>query len=1140
MTAPDGAGDPRKGVRAWSIFGLEAWNELRAGLRGPMVPLMFMGLVAYVFLMLASADNLRQMGAADVPRNSALIVYQMTSGQAFWLIFVWAWVFAQVVARDRSARLQEVVLATPVSMKGLFLSRYVGALGLALILGSSSSLALLLVPLMAKIGVFPEGTIGPTPFAAIAHAWLLFVVPSALGLGALYVTAAFWTRSVSGPFAASAVVIFLWMTAMVMLRSADVHLEFATLIDASGFGEAEHQSKLWTPAQKRASLLEITPALAWNRALWTLVPLAIFGLVLSRLPRESLVLERAKKNERRKPSTRFASEPRSLGPVTAPSWILATCSDAIWQFRHQVLGWPFLIAMALWFMLNSAAPFAHMMAHAEGPLVPRGHLLAPFLLDLSYVFSVFGTAGFIGVLVRRDGQSGFAEVIDAARAPLSVRVLATAFAAIAVTLVFTLVPALSAWVVMALQVPGGFDFWSPVLVSGLMATPALLELGAITFAVHSLLRSAGTAHALSMFAALVAIVNHEVNLVTYPPAQVGITAHVPLSEIQSFGPWLSAVLTLDVYKVAGAALLVAFAWIVFPRGTALTVGERWRVAGRRFAGPAGMLASAALLCCVGLGWLLHDRLVTRGHYLSALEEDAEDAAWEKRFWGRPAPFTLQGGHVDVLLDAHSQRARSKVRLTGIQCAQGRLTGQLPQGTRSIAATANGRSRDVSVAFDHFELDLGDCRARRCDLEMELEIAADGWRLQKSAPHWLHRTGIWARAEDVVPRLGLDPDRLLRSPTDRLAHALSPSLAFPGRFALVSARGVLPAGRHSWRVRIIQPGRHTALEGKTDGPLDFAVAWYPDDTRVDVLKHQSVIAWHGPASRLVAGEILSDLAAMQRCVQERTGFRPHVAEVLQAPRDLGEVALHGSILWLPEEKGWDVAARGVGRSKRRAAIGEALAAAAIARAADLRLEPGSRFLTSGVAGYVGLACLLEQEGSNAWLTWLARRSEHVAEELGALDAPIVGLAEDGPAPWVSEYAPLATLAWARTQGEREFRSTIQTLVARVGKGASIRAAVEQTLNHEVATLLLGAPHSADVSLVEATDGVEVRSERQRWDDGGWQPGSSGASVTVHDEEGGTRTEKLPQRLDPNAPVTVFLAEPSYERAPLDNRWPRPGR
>lgn len=1125
----------RRGV-PFRVYVFEAVHELRSGLRTSMVPLMFAGLVGYVFMMLMNARYLRDMGAADVPRNSSLIVYQMTSGQAFWLIFVWAWVFAQVVSRDQGARLQEVVFATPVSLRGLLLARYAGALVLACILGSSSSVALMLVPALGTLGLVPASAIGPTPFLAIFHAWGLFVLPSALGLGAIYVVAALRTRSASGPFVASAVILLAWMGAMVVLRSADLHNTTATLIDVSGFGEAEHQTKLWTPSEKANALMQLTPPLLLNRVLWTAVPLGVLGFSIARLRRETLVLERTAA-DRPMDEGEFRSAPApGLAPIAVSSWLRATWCETRFLLSRAVSRWAFVVAIVLWTCLNALAPFVHMLGHPEGPLVPRGQILAPFLLDFCYLFSVFGVAGFVGTLVRRDQQPGFAEMLDATPAPLGVRVLSTVLAAAAITLAFALAPTLSAWLAMGLLVPQSFDVATPLVVNAFVAAPALLELCGVTLLIHTLVRSAGTAHALAMFAAFVAVVNHEVGIVSYPPAQFGIPAHVELSELGGVRPWVASLAALDAYKVALFALLSSLAWLAYTRGTALTLSDRLRAACRRIRGGAGVLAAGASIALLATGALLFDRLVTRGGYRSDAEREREDAEWERKYWGRAGAFSIAGGEVEATIDPARSRAHTVVRLRGVRSDNGWLRGELPDATRALSAEVGGRARPVSTEFDDFELELGACRPSGCDVTLELDIVADGFGLQ-DVPPWLHSSGVWARAADLVPRFGLDLERRLRSPIVRTAHALNVENASIAGRALVPAYGVAPLGDFSWRIRFTESGLGTELASKAREPLDFAVAWLPHDTGAVSSSFGALTVWHGPTRHEAARDVAEDVRVMRDCIQARTGLLLDVNTVLQAPRGLGDVSTHGRVLWLPEHHGWDVAPDGVGRIKRRAAIAQSLASKALAAAADLRVEPGSRFLTEGAAGAMGLACARSASQRELWLAWMARRSDHVVEALGALDAPLVGLASDGSARWVEEYAALAALSWTESHSAEQVKAALESLVDEVRAGAPLAAALARVVGPEMAGRLLGGPEASDIEVTEIAERVIVRAQRSRWAGGGWHAAPPPLSVTQYFDDGSTQVERLPLELDQQRTLIVFDAEPSFERSPLDNTWPR---
>ncbi|HEY0468604.1 MAG TPA: hypothetical protein VGC79_30625, partial [Polyangiaceae bacterium] len=389
---------------------------------------------------------------------------------------------------------------------------------------------------------------------------------------------------------------------MIVLRGGGMHTGLATVMDVTGFGEAEAQTKQWIPQQKSAALLLLTPSLLLNRLLWTGLPLALLALVIGRQKREALVLESSSKA-----AAKRSRLPRSLvvaGPalhaetaqraeIARPSWTLAVLAEARFALARTTRGWAFRVAAALWTLINVGGAFHHLLGHAEGPFVPRAELLAPFLIKLCYVFSVFAVAGFVGALARDDQRPGFEEILDATPAPFRVRILGRAAAALVLTLVLALLPTLSAWIVIAIAAPSSFEPNNALLINLLVAAPALLEIGAITFFVHALVRASGTAHALSMLVAFMTIVNYETGIVSYPPGQIGMPLHVDLSELSGWSPWLAPVLEMASLKLGCVALAVALAWWVTPRGIIDRPLARFREVSKRARGEAGLLAAAA-------------------------------------------------------------------------------------------------------------------------------------------------------------------------------------------------------------------------------------------------------------------------------------------------------------------------------------------------------------------------------------------------------------------------------------------------------------------------------------------------------------------------------------------------------------------
>ena len=1137
-------------MKALRFVAAEAWHEFRAGCRGPLIPIAFPGLIAYLMLMLLNADSLRDLGATDVPRNSPHLVYLMIGGQAIWLLFVWAWLFGQIVARDRTAGLHELVLSAPVSLPALLAGRYLGAVGLACVLSLATGIGFLLVPPLGALGLFAPDTVGPQPFFAIGHALLILTLPSAAGAGALFLCAAIRTRGVAGPFACAAALMLIWMTSLVAVRGGDANPALASLLDPSAFAEVEEQSDLWTPREKAAGVLRITPPLVANRVFWTLPPLLLLGLVLRRVERERLTLERGpavRGPDRAADVTRAepaASNVPPLGVPGRPSWIGAAWSEAAWHFALSFRGWGTPLALFILAAMGVGGSFVHIVLHADGPLLPRPGLIEPMLTEFFYLVIVFMVAAFVGVMARRDDRPGYGEMADATPAPLGSRVAGRALAAAAVTVVFALTPALAVWVVTLLAVPDAFSLSDPFLYFGLRLAPALLELCALVLLAHALIRHAGTAHAVGVICAFFIVVNHELGVTSYPPAEIGVPPSITLSEFSGWAPWLDYVLTADLFKLAVAAAILALAWLAWPRGTALTVPLRWRTGMRRCAGGAGALAAAAVAVAIGTHRQLHDQLVTVGGYESAAAATADDAAWETRWWTAASPFSLTGGAANVVIDPAERLATARWRLDGVRSHSGTLHGSVPDGARVRSATVNGREAVVTTAFDHFALPLDACGAAAgCTVELEVIARGEGWSAEGETP-WLHPSGMWLRAVDLLPTLGHNPDRLVRAPRQRAAHGLAPVPGDVAAGALAPAAGVAPAGDWRWRVTFAGAdpgsgrlgGARIATTGQTDGPFDFAAAWWPGapvETR-----RGDVAALHGPQRTRDADGVLDDVTAMHACVAATLGSAPAVRTVLQAPRERGETALYGDLLWLPEHEGWDIAGEAFGRWQRRATIAAALAARRMADGADLRKEPGEDWLRVGVPGWVGLECVRQEDGLDAWLALQARASDRVVEAFGALDAPAVAVAAAGDVSWVREYTPLATIGWVESIDLADAADAVHAVVARVRGGASLADALAEVVGAGTAEALLGPPAASDVLVRQADRTLDIGGRRWLWRDGGWEPVAASIHVTQRfDDDSGDRRRlgPVPTTVDPAAPFTLIDAWPSFERTPSDNVW-----
>ena len=1117
----------------------EAAETFRNGLRTPLFPLVFAGLVGYLAVVLLSAEYMQQMGAVDIPRNSPHIVFLMSTGQVFWLLFAWAWLFGRIVTRDRDAQLHELVLSTPTSLRALLLGRYLGTVALASLLGVSAPLGFLIVGPMGAAGMLPPDAVGPVPWLAMAVSFVLFIVPVAAGTGAIYLVAALRTKSVAGPFAVAGAIIATWMLSMVILRGGEIGLDFATIIDPTAFGEVEAQTDEWTPREKMTSMLSLTGPLLLNRLVWGALPLLPLAFVMARLRREDLVLDRVRPPRPRRSATAFSGRSSSipLAPVQSPRWLRATWSEAIWHLRRSMRSWGLALAAGLLLIMGVAGSYVHVVQHAEGPLTPRAELLTPLLGEFVYIIFLFIIAGFVGGMMRRDEQRGFYEIVGATPAPLGVRLGGRALAAVMLTVGLCLIPVTSAMVMTLAASPGGISVMTPLAMFMLAFAPAMLEVCGATILVHAIVRRAGVAHTLTMLLAFIAVLNHELSLVSYPPAQLAIPAPTSLSALVGWEPWLPLLFAFGVLKLGVFVLAVGLAWVAWPRQLVEHWTDRLPTAARRLRGGAGVTIAVGLGMVVGSAWLLEGRLVESGRYVAVEQDQKDRAAWEQHWVARGSAFSVAGGEVELDVVPRERTATARWTIHGVRSSGEALHAELPPGVELESALVQGQPADVEAVHDHVAVDLGPCaqQADGCAVVLDVRATLRGWPAEEQTP-WVDATQVWLHAHDVLPRLGLDPDRALQTPSVRAEQGLPPSPAVPAAAASVAAVGVAPAA--TWTFSVKTPtGWTIATADRINGPLDFAVAWRPQTPPTTTVDGRQ--AWHGPEHGQAAEQVLDDIATVRACIEAKTGWSlPTLDAVVQAPRD-GTPSVAGDILWLPEDGSWDVTGEGFGGWNRRFVIGRTIARHYIAAAAALRHQPGSRWLTEGVPGWLALECLRTEDGQSAWQALLASEADGVVQALGALPAPVRGLAEDGDAEWVAAYAPAATYAWASATGFEAARQRVFTVIEEVARGTTVADALVAQLGSTPAAELLGVPLASDVTVAETASGhqVAVDGQRWRWGAGGWQSEGS-VSRAVHTSlDGEPASVSTPGALTADDGLFVLDAWPSFERSVEDNAWPR---
>lgn len=1117
----------------FAIYWAEFLYEIRAGLRGPLFTIAVIGFTLYILMMLTGGDAMRGFGAV---RNASSMVYQLSTGMSMYLFFVWAWIFGQAVMRDRSVHLSENVLSSPIHLPTLLFSRYLGASVVAFLLGAVVPLSIFLMPITAWLGLVPLADIGDAPVLAVFLSLLLFVLPTALGIGALFVSITLWMRSTAGPFALAAFLMLVWMLGLIVVRNGDISDMIATLIDPTMFSEVGRQIKELTADEKINYIIDVSPLYLLNRIVWFVLPIALLLFVLKGLKREHMLLEKGKKKLRDSTTKKTSLSAKTTAVIVfggKPSWLRALFSETLWHLKLSLQNKALLLAFVVLMIMSVGSSVLFVLKNGQGPMVANVEYLLSFSGGFFYLFTLFTVAGFVGALMRRDQHGGFEEMFDTTPSPLGTRVMARIITAFLLTMVIALFPALNTWIVMAI---GGVDIsWlNPLIYQFFVIMPPMIEIAALSVLSHSLIRNAGAAYGVSMMFAFIAIMNHELSLVTYPPAEIGIAVHTSLSSLTGWNSWFESMIITDLLKLGISTVIASLAWLFWQRGVDFGFKERLHEARLRI-GSVAPLAIVGLLLITIPGTVLYQKLVVHGEYISLKDEIAQDAAWEKQWWNKGSAFSLKGGDVQIKVNPSNRIFTAQWKLNNVKSDNNLLHASLPHSVNISSALVEGQKATPNIAYDHFTLPLVNCPTEGCDVELNLiaefnDYSADGTQ------SWLLPSGVWLRAVDVLPTLGLDPDRRLGIPAEREQFGLDKLENNLPKDALKTADSVAPAGTWTWNVEIEGNGESTLSSGALKAPLNFAMAWLPKTPQK--ITQNDTEAWHGDEYTQAAKDIMEDQELMAQCVGDILGEVPDIRTIIQSPRELGEITQYSELLWFPEDLGWDIASNGPGHKRRRAAIATALSRHVLLQATDLRSEAGVQWLLSGVSAWVGMECLRRSDGQKAWIAEQNWQAKELSKALGGRQTTPVGKVADArKSDWIKPYTALSTLNWATAQGSEKTASMIKILLQHLKEGESIPDALALVAGKQTAEHLLGMPMVSDISIqADKKQQLQIKAKRWQWKDNGWELIEEPKEVLqlVGKE---TKLISLQKPLDINSSQDFILLDSwhSVERTPKNNVW-----
>ncbi|WP_260483850.1 ABC transporter permease/M1 family aminopeptidase [Sphingomicrobium flavum] len=617
------------------MIGKIASFEFRYQLKNPVfwVGVFLFFLLGFLF---TASENVG-IGAPGVTKENGTlpIMLMITAVSIFYLFIITAFV-ANAIIRDDASGFAPIIRATPVTKAEMVFGRFFGSYLTCLLGFMAAPVGMFLGTLMPWVD--PE-LIGPNVFSHYAWPFLIFAVPNLFFSGALLFAISTMTRSLMWSYVAVvALVVGYLIVDTVVQGDPDLEKTFAAF-EPFGTAAVILETRYWTAVDNNSRLIELAGPLLQNRILVTIMGFVFLALAYVRYSNAERAPSRMRLRrleKRRLREEAVAAVAPQLGgdavstrdrPASRSAQFMARLRLEIRQMLKSP-GLPILLLLAV------ALTAAELWSGSGGYNNDSYPTVASIIERVRGSYSIFILiiAGFYGgELVWRERDRKLNEIIDSAPVPAWAMTLPKI---IAVFLVILMVNLSGMLVGLLNQTVNGLGpvgigkyiswFIFPAAIDGL-----LIAVLAVMLQILSPNKYVGWGLLLAYFLGTILMGNMGWTnpLYLYPNSPF-----VPLSDLVDPAPFFHGAYTLQVYWLFFAGLMLLAAHLLWPRGTDLSVRQRFaRLKRSGISRSVLAIGLVALVGMAGVGAYAYHNIKVLNTYRTSDQNEERLAEYERRF-----------------------------------------------------------------------------------------------------------------------------------------------------------------------------------------------------------------------------------------------------------------------------------------------------------------------------------------------------------------------------------------------------------------------------------------------------------------------------------------------------------------------------
>lgn len=617
--------------------------ELKYRFRRPATWIYFGLFLAMTFLFVTAAGgafpgaNISIGGNANVKVNAPHTISTICMVFSWFGVLVASALMGNPVYRDFEHRTHSLFYTTPISKWGYLGGRFWGSFVVALVVFSGIGLGYWLATLMPWI---KAEKLGPNHLSYYVWPYVVIIIPNLLFSGAVFFTLATLTRNILSTYIGSVVLLLTYIVAQSFLQDLDNEV-LASALDVFGGGAVYFTTRYWTPAEKNTLLLPFSQYVLLNRAVWTVVAVALLTFCFARF-RFSAFASEAKPSKRKAAALAAAATeaalPAAPGQLRLPRVAQLFSGAMHWrqwwsltkmEFRGIVRSVYFaaIVVSGIIFLLVTGAEVGKMYGTTTYPVTNEilDTLGGTFTLFMLIIITYYS-----GELVWREREAGVAQITDALPVPNWVP-FSSKLTALGLVQVVLLGVVLVCGVLVQ-TAKGYFHYDFPLYIKGLFGVRLIdyLLLCVLAMLVQVLVNNKYVGHFVMVVYYLANIFRSQLGL-NHHLLDYGGNPDIPYSAMNGYGHFVAGFAWFKLYWAAFAVLLAVASNLLWVRGTEASAKWRRHEASRRFRRPAWAAAVLGLFVLGVSGGFIFYNTNVLNEYRTPKQLEQMQATLEKKY-----------------------------------------------------------------------------------------------------------------------------------------------------------------------------------------------------------------------------------------------------------------------------------------------------------------------------------------------------------------------------------------------------------------------------------------------------------------------------------------------------------------------------